>query len=354
MKDIPNTHLLKKTKEVKHFQNSLLRWYDEYQRDLPWRSHPSLYKTVISEFMLQQTRISTALPYYESWLKKFPDFETLANATEEEVIKAWEGLGYYSRARNLHKLANIASLWKTPPDNLKEWKKLPGVGPYIAAAVTSIAMGKPVAVCDGNLVRVLARIFAINEEYKDGATAQKKLLPIAQSILNMNRPGDHNQAMMELGATVCHRHSPLCLTCPIVNFCGSGRAGNPENFPKIQKKKKKEKSINRFWVESNGKLLLQTDNNPKSKLSGIYELPKALPSCLKILPKAVESMGTRKRTIGNVDYKEEILRILKYVTKQDPLEKGYLWVDNEKMKELTLSGPHRKWIEEMRLESKEG
>jgi A/G-specific adenine glycosylase len=353
MKDIPNTHLLKKTKEVKYFHNSLLRWYDEYQRDLPWRSQPSLYKTVISEFMLQQTRISTALPYYESWLKKFPDFKTLANATEEEVIKAWEGLGYYSRARNLHKLANIASLWKTPPDNLKEWKKLPGVGPYIAAAVTSIAMGKPVAVCDGNLVRVLTRIFAIDKEYKDGATAQKKLLPISQSILNMNRPGDHNQAMMELGATVCHRHSPLCLTCPIVNFCGSGRAGNPENFPKIQKKKKKEKSMNRFWVESNGKLLLQTDINSKSKLSGIYELPQALPSCLKFSPKAVESIGTRKRTIGNVEYKEEILRILRFVTKQDQLEKGYLWVDNEKMKELTLSGPHRKWIEEIIRESTE-
>lgn len=351
MKDIPNTHLLQKTKDLKHFQNSLLGWYDVHQRDLPWRSHPSLYKTVISEFMLQQTRISTALPYYESWLNKFPDFETLAKATEEEVIKAWEGLGYYSRARNIHKLANIASFWKTPPDSLKEWKKLPGVGPYIAAAVTSIAMGKPEAVCDGNLVRVLTRVFAIDEEYKDRASAQKKLQPVAQSILNMDHPGDHNQAMMELGATVCHRHSPLCLTCPIVNFCRSGREGNAEDFPKIQKKKKKKKSINRFWVESKGKLLLQTETNSKNKLSGIYELPKALPSCLKISLKSVESMDIRKRTIGNVDYKEEILRILKFVTKGDSLEKGYLWVDQEKLKELTLSGPHRKWIEEIIQES---
>ena len=168
MKDIPNTHPLKRSKEVTSFQDSLLDWYNEYQRDLPWRSDPSLYKTVISEFMLQQTRVSTVLPYFENWLKKFPDFNALANATEEEVLKSWEGLGYYSRARNLHKLAIIATTWKAPPETVKEWMTLPGVGPYIAAAVTSIALGKAEAVCDGNLVRVLSRIFAIDEEFKEG------------------------------------------------------------------------------------------------------------------------------------------------------------------------------------------
>ena len=188
MKDIPKTHALRRPEEVKHFQDSLLAWYEEYRRELPWRSNPSLYKTVLSEFMLQQTRVSTVLPYFENWLEKFPDFQALACATEEEVLKAWEGLGYYSRARNLHKLAKIAATWEAPPQTMKAWMTLPGVGPYIAAAVTSIALGKAEAVCDGNLVRVLTRIFAIDEEYKDGATAQKKIQPLAQTLLHLKRP----------------------------------------------------------------------------------------------------------------------------------------------------------------------
>jgi A/G-specific adenine glycosylase len=307
MKDIPNTHCLRRPKEVTHFQNSLLSWYDEYQRDLPWRCDPSLYKTVISEFMLQQTRVSTVLPYFDRWVNKFPDFQTLATASEEEVVKAWEGLGYYSRARNLHKLAKIASDWEAPPETVKEWKELPGVGPYIAAAVTSIALEKSEAVCDGNLVRVLTRIFAIDQEYKDGATAQKKLQPHAQSLIDHHRPGDYNQAMMELGATVCHRQSPLCLTCPVINFCVSGQAGRAESFPRIQKKKNKKKSIQRYWVENEGSLLLYSDLNSTSKLRGIYELPHQLPESFKYSFGDIESLGIRKRTIGNVDYEEEIL-----------------------------------------------
>ena len=347
MKDIPKTHALKRPEEVKYFQDSLLVWYDEYRRELPWRSNPSLYKTVISEFMLQQTRVSTVLPYFENWLKKFSDFEALARATEEEVLKAWEGLGYYSRARNLHKLAKIAANWEALPETPNEWKELPGVGPYIAAAVTSIALGKAEAVCDGNLVRVLSRIFAIDEEYKDGATAQKKIQPIAQSLIHFKRPGDYNQAMMELGATVCHRQSPLCLTCPVLKFCTSGQKGNAEKFPKLQKKKNKKKSIRRYWVEFNGELLLFTDLHSKNKLSGIYELPQEVPACIKQKSMNFQSIGIRKRTIGNVDYEEEIIRVSSFENTKKELDDGYLWADKEKMKEITLSGPHRKWIGEI-------
>ena len=175
MNNLLTKHALVQPSKKQIFQKNLLDWYDLQKRELPWRTNPSLYKTVVSEFMLQQTRVSTALPYFETWIKKFSDFKTLALASKEEVLKSWEGLGYYSRARNLHKLAKIASNWKTPPGTRKEWNALPGVGPYIAAAVTSIALGQKEAVCDGNLVRVLTRIFAIDEEYRDGATAQKKL-----------------------------------------------------------------------------------------------------------------------------------------------------------------------------------
>jgi len=333
------------------FRTSLLAWYDEYQRNLPWRTNPSLYKTVISEFMLQQTRVSTVLPYFENWQRIFPNFKSLAKAPEEKVLKAWEGLGYYSRARNLHKLAKVAASWDTPPSSLAEWQALPGVGPYIAAAVTSIALGQNHAVCDGNLVRVLTRLFSISDEYKDGASAQKKLQPLAQSIIDPDRPGDFNQAMMELGATVCHRQSPLCLTCPVLQFCQSGQGGNPESFPRIQKKKNRKKSIHRYWIEENDELLLFRDLNSKNKLSGIYELPQAIPQAFKHKPEALESMGVRKRTIGNVDYEEEIVRVPHFETSRQKLDAGYLWAGKKRMQELTLSAPHRKWINEILGES---
>jgi A/G-specific adenine glycosylase len=347
MNNLLTKHALKQSSQKQIFQKNLLDWYDLQKRELPWRTNPSLYKTVVSEFMLQQTRVSTVLPYFKNWIKKFPDFKTLALASEEEVLKAWEGLGYYSRARNIHKLASIAVTWETPPKTLKAWMGLPGVGPYIAAAVTSIAFLEKNAVCDGNLVRVLSRIFAIDEEYKDGSTAQKKLQPHAQSLINEARPGDYNQAMMELGATVCHRKSPLCLTCPVLNFCKAGTISESEKFPNIKKKKQKKKSIQRYWVESESTLLLYTDLNSKTKLSGIYELPPKLPASMNYASEEKESLGIRKRTIGNVDYEEEIIRIHQFTMEDRKIDREYIWAEKDKMHELTLSGPHRKWIEEI-------
>ena len=153
--------------------------------------------------------------------------------------------------------------------------------------------------------------------------------------------------MMELGATVCHRHSPLCLTCPVLEFCTSGKAGDAENFPKLQKKKNKKKSIQRYWLKLDDKLLLFTDLHSQKKLSGIYELPQEVPAYIKQKSLNLQSIGIRKRTIGNVDYEEEIIRVSGFEDKMRELEDGYLWADNEKMKGITLSGPHRKWIEEI-------
>ena len=154
-------------------RETLLAWYDEHQRPLPWRTQPSLYRTVLSEFMLQQTQVATVLPYFDRWLQKFPSFDILAAAEEAEVLKAWEGLGYYSRARNLQKLARELASMDAPPTTYAEWIKLPGIGPYTAAAVTSIAFQQPEAVVDGNVIRVLARITADDSLHKDAAAATK-------------------------------------------------------------------------------------------------------------------------------------------------------------------------------------
>src|SRR5688572_1441670 len=198
-----------------NFQSSLLGWYRAHARTLPWRQQPSLYKTVVSEFMLQQTQVKTVLPYFARWLEALPDFAALAAADEARVLKLWEGLGYYSRARNLHRLAQIIAALPAPPRTAAEWRELPGVGPYTAAAITSISFATPAACVDGNVVRILARLTADATLYRDSGTAAKAFTPLADALLPVAHPGAHNQAMMELGATVCFRQNPLCLTCPV-------------------------------------------------------------------------------------------------------------------------------------------
>ncbi len=340
-------HPLKDPQRIKSFREALLAWYDDYKRELPWRSQPGLYKTVVSEFMLQQTRVSTVLPYFERWMNLFPDFTALAQAPEEGVLKAWEGLGYYSRARNLHKLARQVDSWETIPVDAKSWQALPGIGPYVAAAVTSISFGQTEAVCDGNVVRVLTRLFANDEPFKDGATAQKKLRPLAAELLDANRPGDYNQAVMELGATVCHRQSPLCLTCPVIDHCKGGKTGDFARYPNLAKKKKSKQKITRYWIESEDGLLLCSAAKGSARLAGIYELPEKLPPELEEGGPKAKPLATKKRTIGQVDYEEEIFRVEILKSTKNTLPKGYRWVRWAELDDLTLSGPHRKWIKEL-------
>lgn len=340
-------HPFKDLQRLKSFRKSLLAWYDDYKRELPWRSQPGLYKTVVSEFMLQQTRVATVLPYFERWMNLFPNFTALAKAPEERVLKAWEGLGYYSRARNLHKLARQVDSWETIPVDAKSWQALPGIGPYVAAAVTSISFGQAEAVCDGNVVRVLTRLFANDELFKDGATAQKKLRPLASELLDTNRPGDYNQAMMELGATACHRQSPLCLTCPVIDHCKGAKTGDFTRYPNLAKKKKSKQKITRYWIESEDGLLLCSAAKGSARLAGIYELPENLPGELEDFGHDAKPLATKKRTIGQVDYEEGIFRVEILESPKNTLPEGYRWVLWAELDDLTLSGPHRKWIKEL-------
>ncbi|MEK9773034.1 MAG: A/G-specific adenine glycosylase [Opitutae bacterium] len=346
MENLPKSSWIKSDHKRSAYQIALLAWYDQNMRELPWRENPSLYKTVISEFMLQQTRVATVLPYFQKWITQFPDFVSLSQASEEKVMKAWEGLGYYSRARNLQRLAKIAAAWKEPPPTLEEWQKLPGIGPYIAAAVTSISLNKPEAVCDGNVVRVLSRVFAIEDRFKDGATAQKKIRPLAQFLIHQDRPGDYNQAVMELGATVCHRSSPLCSTCPILSYCKSGKHKDWNKYPVILPKPKKTATIRRYWVENADQIILY--NSQKNRLQGVLELPEDLPNNPGISEQETKLLATRKRTIGQVEYTEEIYKLLNHRLFQKPLPKGYQWIKWSEINRFTLSGPHRKWISELR------
>ena len=206
----------------------LAAWYQAAKRDLPWRNTRDPYAITVSELMLQQTQVVTVIPYYERWLKQFPTWQALAEAPEIDVIKAWEGLGYYRRARNLHALAKAVALAGEMPASGEGLLALPGIGPYTAAAVGSIAFSLPLAVLDGNVMRVLTRLLALSDDIARPAT-RVKLQALADDFLDVNDPSTHNQAVMELGATVCLPRKPMCLICPLKLDCvGRDRA---EEFP---------------------------------------------------------------------------------------------------------------------------
>jgi len=209
-------------------RRKLAKWYGSARRDLPWRRTRDPYAITVSELMLQQTQVVTVIPYYERWLKVFPTWKALAVAKEHDVLKAWEGLGYYRRARNLHALAKAMAEAGVMPQTEEGLLALPGIGPYTAAAVGSIAFGLPLAVLDGNVMRVLARILALRDDISQPQT-RAKLQAVADEFLDRGDPSTHNQAMMELGATVCLPRKPMCLICPLRDDC-KGR-DHAEEFP---------------------------------------------------------------------------------------------------------------------------
>jgi A/G-specific adenine glycosylase len=327
------------------FQSALLRWYRANARVLPWRVSPTPYKTVVSEFMLQQTQVKTVLPYFARWLTALPDFPALAVASESEVLKLWEGLGYYSRARNLHRLGKAVAARSELPRTPAEWRELPGVGPYTAAAVTSISFGEPAACVDGNVVRILARLTANNTLFRDSATAAKTLAPLADALLARSSPGDHNQAMMELGATVCLRQNPLCMTCPVLRFCAAGLSKEPDAYPRFAPKKIEQVAVSRVWCQRNGALLLHLAGTEAKRLAGQYELPRAEHIGLHAarLPEAT-LIFVKRRAITRFQITESI-----YGAKAPTgvLAEGLRWVPLDEVEAITLSGPHRRWIREI-------
>jgi len=254
--------------ELKEFRRHLLKWFGEQKRDLPWRRTKDPYAIWVSEIMLQQTRVSAAIPYFERFLARFPDYPALAAASEEDVLRQWAGLGYYYRARNMRKAAQLMVELGGFPRDYDAILTLPGVGDYTAAAVGSIAFDLPHAVVDGNVARVVSRLFASNG-------GKKETTEIAGELLDRKRPGDFNQAMMELGATLCLPKNPQCLLCPVAKMCGARELGLQQEFP-APKTKTKNVEIERdlFWVERDGKVLAWQRPADARLMPGFWELPE--------------------------------------------------------------------------------
>lgn len=213
----------------REFHRALTAWFDRAGRDLPWRRTRDPYAILVSEFMLQQTQVATVIPYYERWLARFPDAATLAAAPEAEVFHAWQGLGYYARARNLHRAAaQVAAAGF--PKNLAEIRALPGVGRYTAGAVATLAFDQATPIVEANIARVLARLFQM-EERIDSAAGNSKLWALAETLLPKRGAGKHNAALMELGALLCTPRRPRCAACPVARWC---TATDPESLPRRQ------------------------------------------------------------------------------------------------------------------------
>jgi A/G-specific adenine glycosylase len=250
----------------------LLPWFRTKKRDLPWRRSRDPYAIWVSEAMLQQTRVETVVEYYRRFLRRFPTVEALASAPESAVLKAWEGLGYYSRARNLHRAAKIVaeSHGGRVPRDPEAFGALPGVGPYIRGAVMSIAYDLPEPILDGNVKRVLARYFAMTEPLP---SAEPRLWELAEESLDRRRPGEFNQALMELGALVCTPRNPTCRECPLGAGCRARARGLQGSLPRRAPKRKVPRHEAAVGVVRRGERILITLRPPTGLLGGLWELP---------------------------------------------------------------------------------
>jgi A/G-specific adenine glycosylase len=284
------------------FRRRLLRWYDANKRDLPWRRTRDPYRIWVSEIMLQQTRVAAALPYYERFLERFPDVGALALSSEAEVLAAWAGLGYYSRARNLHRAAKLIAKAGFPR-GYEAIRALPGVGEYTAAAIASIAFGEPRAAVDGNVGRVITRLE--NEPSSVAETAAR--------LLDRKRPGEFNQALMELGATLCLPREPRCGECPVAALCAARRLGRERELP-VKRPRRAPVRIAKVLlvIRRNGRVLMCRQN-------GFWELPEPSQA-----PEAVPgpAAGTFRHTIMNRVYTVRVIR-----AKAGRAPAGMRWLD---------------------------
>ena len=252
----------------------LLNWYRANKRTLPWRGSPDPYTVWVSEIMLQQTRVETVIPYFEKWMRLFPSIHALASASEHEVLNAWEGLGYYSRARNLHKAAKIAAEEYNGrlPRDLDALRKLPGIGRYTLGAIASIAFGMDVPALDGNIKRVYSRVFDISEPV-DSTVGEKILWQLAEVHLPRGKAGDYNQALMDLGATICLPKNPRCLICPLMKICKARINGTQNQRPVMKPKKVVPEYIHAAGVIIKRAHVLLAQRPSQGLLAGMWEFP---------------------------------------------------------------------------------
>ncbi len=320
----------------------LLAWYDSQKRSLPWRDHPDPYAVWVSEIMCQQTRVETVIPYFEKWMKQFPTVEALASASEQDVLNAWEGLGYYTRARNLHKAAKIVAgkFNGRLPRNLDDLRSLPGIGRYTVGAIASLAFKMDEPTLDGNIRRVFSRLFDL-EEYADSPAGEKILWELTREYLPKGRAGDYNQALMDLGSMICLPKNPRCLFCPLMTICKARENGTQESRPVMKPKKQIPTYVHAVAVIVERGRVLLSQRPADGLLGGMWEFPNARVDgdpdreLVKALRGATRLKVRKKEAMQVVQHAYSHFRVIvhpfKCVKVEIPKEKNLKWV---KLKDL--------------------
>ncbi len=311
------------------FHGPLSAWYRSQARDLPWRRTQDPYSITVSELMLQQTQVVTVIPYYHRWLKQFPTWEALAKASENDTLKAWEGLGYYSRVRNLKKLAHqVIERGGNLPEDPGELTKLSGIGPYTAGALASLAFGKKAALVDGNVMRVFARVFNWSEAITDRST-QQAMWEVARNLLPEGKHcAVHNSALMELGAMVCTPNKPLCSSCPLQTIC---QAIDPEKLPVKSRTLTEKKNERVALISKNGRWWLEPGPT-QGRLAGFWRFPEFDRKKMKLGDLAAEF------TYGITRFR---VRLRAHLARwKSPAVNNGKWYSTEEMERIPLSAAH--------------
>ena len=332
----------------------LLLWYDAHRRTLPWREEVTPYRTWVSEIMLQQTRVSAVIPYFERFMAELPTVELLANIPEERLFKLWEGLGYYSRARNLQKAAKVVcELYGGElPRTAAELVKLSGIGAYTAAAIASINFGEPIAAVDGNLLRVAARVSGCGDDVSD-AKVRREFGRRLDTVIDRERPGAYNQAMMDLGATVCLPNgTPLCEACPARSFCEAYRQGLTEILPVRGAKKQRRAEERTVFLIKRGDTLAVRQRPETGLLAKLTEFPNVLGSLDEsgaaitlaqwgLTVRHIEPIGTAKHVFTHIEW-----QMKGYFVEVEGENDGFRWVTREELTALAIPTAFKKFTAE--------
>ena len=316
---------------MQSFSETILSWYDTYGRDLPWRRTRDPYAIWLSEIILQQTRIAQGQAYWERFMATWPDVQALAAASEDEVLRLWQGLGYYSRARNLHAAARQIVAAGRFPDTLEGIRALKGVGDYTAAAIGSIAFGLPAAVVDGNVYRVLARYFGIDTPV--GSTAAKKeFTALAQSLLPPDRPGDFNQGMMDFGALQCTPVAPPCPICPLASHCAALATGRTDSLPVREKGAAVQtRRFDYIYVRFRGRTAIRK-RGPGDIWTGLWEPLVCDQRLEKVIGLAFDRFEHLKSVKHQLTHRTLIVDFYLWEPAEEPaLPEGYFWIEEAEL-----------------------
>lgn len=364
--------------EIKQLQEDFLDWYDAHQRNLPWRENHDPYRIWISEIMLQQTRVVTVIDYFYRFMEAFPDIATLASAPEEQLLKLWEGLGYYSRARNIQAAAQeiVARYNGQMPRTIEEISSLKGIGPYTAGAIASIAFGLPEPAIDGNVMRVVSRLFTIQADIAKPAS-RKVFDQAMRKILPPEAPGDFNQALMDLGSSICTPTSPQCMECPLQNYCQAYETDTVAQYPVKSKKQPPKPVYYLAYCLQNQKgeyllvqrpetgllakmwtfPLMEVTQEEYRRYQSAYEegqlvldlvAEDAVPA-LPVWSKAVPSVVWQTRHLGEISHifshlKWHVLLFYGRVTKEQKLPEGARWVAGANFDQYVFPKPQQKLV----------